>query len=394
MKSSSLYQYKYYDYRYEYDYVFTGAGAAGLSLLVRMLKSGKFRDKTFLLVDKDRKDRNDRTWCYWEKGEGLFDEVVYKSWDKTWFHGPGFSKLYTIRPYRYKMIRGIDFYNHCLEYIKQQANVRILFEPIRQIENKERYARLVLENGEDYFAKAFLFNSILFEVPPKDEHTQTFLQHFKGWFIKTEAPAFDPDANTLMDFRVSQEHGATFVYTMPVDEHRALIEYTLFTEELLDPAAYEEGLHNYVRDFMKLDKYTITEKEFGVIPMTNHQFSPGEGRIVNIGTAGGQTKSSSGYTFQFIQKNSRAILQSLLTNGTPRIDPEHAGRFRFYDHVLLDVLTHKELTGAQIFTRLFKRNPAQRIFRFLDNDSWLPEELLLIGSLPTMPFLRAARRVI
>ena len=118
MQSSSLYQYKYYDYRYEYDYVFTGAGAAGLSLLVRMLKSGKFSDKTFLLVDKDRKDQNDRTWCFWEKGPGLFDEIVYQHWDKVWFHGPGFSKQFKIKLYRYKMVRGIDFYNQCINYIK------------------------------------------------------------------------------------------------------------------------------------------------------------------------------------------------------------------------------------------------------------------------------------
>jgi lycopene beta-cyclase len=394
MQSSSLYQYKYYDYRYEYDYVFTGAGAAGLSMLVRMLKSGKFNDKTFLLVDKDRKDQNDRTWCFWEKGPGLFDEIVYKQWDKTWFHGPGFSKQFTISPYRYKMIRGIDFYNHCINYIKTQENVRILFEPVDRIENRERYARLVLANGEDYFARNFMFNSILFEQPVNDDKTQLLLQHFRGWFIETTEPFFDPGTNTLMDFRVNQEHGSTFVYTMPFDEHRALIEYTLFTEELLTPEAYDKGLNNYIRDFLKLEKYTITEKEFGVIPMTNYRFSPGEGRIINIGTAGGKTKSSSGYTFQFIQKNSSAMLNSLISNGTPRIDKEHSGRFRFYDHVLLDVLKHKELNGADIFTRLFKRNPVQRIFRFLDNESWLPEELLLMGSLPTMPFLRAARRVV
>ncbi|MBZ5858021.1 lycopene cyclase family protein [Flavihumibacter profundi] len=394
MQSTSLYQYKYYDYRYEYDYVFTGAGAAGLSLLMRMLLSGKFRNKTFLLVDKDRKDQNDRTWCFWERGKGLFDEIVYKSWDDVWFHGQGFSKKFRISPYRYKMIRGIDFYNHCINYIKQQENVMILFEPIKRIINKDSYAALELENGEGYYAKEFMFNSILFEEPPKDDKTQTLLQHFKGWFIETEEPFFDPSASTLMDFRVSQERGTTFVYTMPIDERKALIEYTLFSESLLDNEVYEQGLHDYIRDFLKPGNYTITEKEFGVIPMTNHRFPAGEGRVVNIGMAGGQTKSSSGYTFQFIQRHSAEMLESMLVHGTPRTQLTHSGRFRFYDNVLLDVLTHKELSGAQVFTRLFRRNSAQRIFRFLDNDTMMVEELLLIGSLPTLPFLRAARRVL
>lgn len=394
MQSSSLYQYKYYDYRYEYDFVFTGAGAAGLSLLMRMLQSGRFKDKTFLLVDKDRKSENDRTWCFWEKGAGFFEDTVYRKWGKTWFHGVGVSRQFNLAPFQYKMIRGIDFYTHCLDYIKQQSNVRILFEPIKRIENRERVACLTIENGEDYYAREFLFNSIPFQSIPQDKDTLNFLQHFKGWVIETETPSFDTSTCTLMDFRVSQQHGATFVYTMPLDERRALVEYTLFTEDLLEPEAYDQGLRDYVRQFLKLEHYSIAEQEFGIIPMTNYSFPPGEGRIVNIGTTGGQTKASSGYTFQYIQKNSQSILESLLYQGTPRIDPIHAGRFQFYDEVLLDVLKNRELTGAAIFSRLFKRNPAQRIFRFLDNSSWFPQDLLIMGSLPTMPFLRAARRVI
>lgn len=392
--STSLYQYKYYDYRYEYDYVFTGAGAAGLSLIMRMLRSGRYKDKTFLLVDKERKEANDRTWCFWESGKGFFDPVVYKSWDQMWFHGEGFSKKYKIKPYRYKMIRGKDFYTYCLDYIKQQENVRILFEPISRIVNLEKTAMLELHNGEKYFAREWLFNSIPFEQIPTNEQTQTLLQHFKGWFVETAAPCFDPNACTLMDFRVGQEHGATFVYTMPLDERHALVEYTLFSASLLSDAEYEQGLETYLRDFLQLSQYTVTEKEFGIIPMTSHRFDQGEGRIVNIGTAGGQTKASSGYTFQFIQQHSEDILYSMYMHGHPRPESVHNGRFGFYDRVLLDVLVHGELSGAKIFTRLFRRNSPHRIFRFLDNTTYLAEDLLLISSLPTMPFLRAARRVI
>jgi lycopene beta-cyclase len=180
---------------------------------------------------------------------------------------------------------------------------------------------------------------------------------------------------------------------MPLDKRSALVEYTLFNEGLLNEEQYEEGLKTYVRDFLKLDQYTIKEKEFGIIPMTNRKFNPGKGNIVNIGTTGGQTKPSSGYTFQFIQHNSDSIIYSMLNHGHPRpIQETHEGRFLFYDSVLLDVLVHKELGGAEIFTKLFKRNSAKRIFRFLDNQSWIPEELLLISSLPVGPFLRAAKR--
>jgi lycopene beta-cyclase len=42
---------------------------------------------------------------------------------------------------------------------------------------------------------------------------------------------------------------------------------------------------------------------------------------------------------------------------------------------------------------LFARNPVQRVFSFLDNESALADELRLISSLPTLPFLRAAMGV-
>ncbi len=391
--STHLFQYKPYDYKYEYDYVFAGAGAATMSLLLRMLVSDRFKDASFLVVDKDRKEGNDRTWCFWEKENGFFEKLVHKSWDQLWFHGPGFSKKYRIKPYRYKMIRGIDFYSFCIDYLKKQSNVQLLFEPVQRIESLKEGARLVIENNETYYAKKYLFNSIPFEQPATAPGKHELLQHFKGWVIETDSDFFDPSACTLMDFRINQEHGASFVYTMPLDKRSALVEYTLFNEGLLNEEQYEEGLKTYVRDFLKLDKYAIREKEFGIIPMTNRKFNPGKGNIVNIGTTGGQTKPSSGYTFQFIQQNSDAIIYTMLNQGHPRpVQETHEGRFLFYDSVLLDVLVHKELGGAEIFTKLFKRNSAKRIFRFLDNQSWIPEELLLISSLPVGPFLRAAKR--
>lgn len=392
---TDLFQYKPYEYSYEYDYVFTGAGAATMSLVLRMLVSGHFSKASFLVVDRDRKEKNDRTWCFWESERGFFEKLVYKSWDQVWFHGPGFSKKYKIKPYRYKMIRGIDFYTFCLEYLKKQDNVQLLFEPVERVESRGEGARLVLENGEVYHARKYLFNSIPFQEPAETPGKHSLLQHFKGWLIETDADVFDPAACTLMDFRIDQQLGDSFVYTMPLSERTALVEYTFFSDKLLEDAAYEAGLAAYIRDYLKLDQYRILEKEYGVIPMTNRIFPPGEGNVVNIGTAGGQTKPSSGYTFQFIQQNSDSIIYSLLNQGNPRpAFPTHEGRFLFYDSVLLDVLKNKELGSAEIFTRLFKHNSAKRIFRFLDNQTWLPQELLLFGSLPIGPFWRAAKRQI
>jgi lycopene beta-cyclase len=95
----------------QYDYIITGAGCAGLSLAMHLMESKKFGDKKILLIDKTAKNKNDRTWCFWEKGAGLFEPIVHKQWEHLWFYGEAFYKEMAILPYRYKMIRGLDFYN-------------------------------------------------------------------------------------------------------------------------------------------------------------------------------------------------------------------------------------------------------------------------------------------
>lgn len=373
----------------QYDFIICGSGCAGLSLLVYMIESGKFSEKRILMIDKEEKNKNDRTWCFWEKGTGIFESIVYKKWKQTWFHGDNFSACLDLAPYEYKMIRGIDFYSYCFDLIRKQKNMEILYGEITEITHDISGAHLTVK-GITYQAN-FIFNSILFSKPQLTANEYYLLQHFKGWVIETEGKYFDPAKATLMDFRSSQSQGTTFVYVMPFTENRALVEYTIFSSSLLQTEQYDVGLEAYIRQHLKINDYKITDIEFGVIPMTNHRFKTNEGNIINIGTAGGQTKASSGYTFSFIQKNSAAIVQQLITDGNPFITRKKE-RFRFYDSVLLNILHHKSLPGKSIFTDLFKKNKTQSVLRFLDNESSFMGELKIISSLPTLPFLKSAFR--
>lgn len=371
------------------DYIIAGAGCAGLSLAVHMIHSGQFGNKKILIIDKETKERNDRTWCFWETETGLFDSIVYKKWSKAWFHGEKFSGLLELSPYQYKLIRGIDFYMYCFHLIRQHPNFEIRMGDIQEIRS-ERGQSWVMADGEKIVAD-YIFNSILFEKPVLRKEDYYLLQHFKGWTIETEKPVFNPGEATLMDFRVSQQHGTTFVYVMPFSPTRALVEYTLFTENLLAPGQYEEGLRDYITNFLHIESYKIEEEEFGIIPMTNHKFPSANGGIINIGTAGGQTKASSGYTFRFIQKHSARIVRNLIKRGNPFIAlPGGPKRFKFYDSTLLHILKHNKLPGHVIFTRLFRKNKPPQVLGFLDNESSLSDELKIISSLPTLPFLKAA----
>jgi lycopene beta-cyclase len=246
-----------------------------------------------------------------------------------------------------------------------------------------------LKLSEEKYSATYIFNSILFDKPVLKKKEYYLLQHFKGWMIETEKPVFNPGEATLMDFRTDQQHGTTFVYVMPFSETKALVEYTLFSEKILELFQYEEGLKEYITKHLRIDSYKIIETEFGVIPMTNHRFPANEGNIINIGSAGGQTKGSSGYTFRFIQKNS-AEMTERLSQGKHPADKSVKGKYHFYDSVLLNILHNKKLSGKEIFSDLFQKNKPQQVLRFLDNESSLSDELKIISSLPTWPFLKAA----
>lgn len=373
------------NYQSKYNYIIAGAGCAGLSLAMQMIASGKFSDKKILLIDKDPKQSNDRTWCFWQKEESLFEEIIAKQWNRLWFHGEVFSKQLDIAPYSYKMIRGIDFYEYCFNTIKRHSNFDVCFENVDLIFSEESTG--VEIKGEIIYAD-YIFNSILFDKPKLAKGELWLLQHFKGWIIETEEDAFDRNSATLMDFRIDQSFGTAFCYVLPFNSKQALIEYTLFSSNLLEQEQYDEGLRSYINATLGISSFKILEQEFGVIPMTNFRFSSHYNNIINIGTAGGQTKGSSGYSFNFIQKHSKAIVDALAAKGNPFVQASPK-RFNFYDGVLLNVLNDAAVTGKKIFTDLFKKNPVQKVLKFLDNETSVAEELAIISSLPTMPFLKS-----
>ena len=370
-----------------YDFIFAGTGCAALSIVMRMIKSGKFSDKKILLIDKEPKTKNDRTWCFWEWENGFFEEIVYKKWKKLSFFSDEFSDTMDISPYEYKMIRGIDLYNYCFNEINRHKNIEVVYGDLKSIRSHREGTIIILNDKQYSLDHSIVFNSIPHD--PKQGSIK-LLQHFKGWVIQSSKECFDPDKATIMDFRVHQDHGTTFVYVLPFTKTTALVEYTLFTKQLLQPQQYDDELKKYLHDFLQLEDYGIKEEEFGIIPMTNEEL-PFRGQAeFNIGTAGGQTKASSGYTFQFIQKQSQQIADCLINDDSLVTMAGPPKRFRFYDKTLLHILYYNKLQGKKIFTSLFQKNKPQSVLRFLDNESSLTEELKIIAALPTLPFLKAA----
>lgn len=375
----------------QYNYIITGAGCAGLSLLMRMMEDPFFSEKKILVVDREMKNKNDRTWCFWEKGKGLFESIVCNQWQQVHFYSNDFSAKLNLDPYRYKMIQGIDLYNRVIDKAKSHSNIEFRYEEILSINSTLSQAEVELQTGS--VTAEYVFNSILFEKEPAapSRNIYQLLQHFKGWVIETSEPCFDPSTATLMDFRISQKHGTTFFYVMPTSATTALVEYTLFSEALLPKEDYNTALKMYITEFLGINNFSILHEEFGIIPMTNQRFPLQDQRIIQMGVAGGQVKGSSGYAFQFIQKRTAAIVTGL-KKGKTHFDSMgfQQKKGNLYDAVLLHVLHHHKMRGDQIFQSIFSKNKTENVLRFLDNESSILEDLQIMNSVPTSIFLPAA----
>jgi len=373
----------------EYDYIFLGAGCASLSILMRMIYSNKFNQKKILLLEKAPKIKNDRTWCFWEREAGFFEDIVFKKWSNLFFKTGNETIKLDMENYQYKMIRGIDFYNRCFSQIHNQKNIDTVYGQISFKKTEDNLIKIKIDDEEIIPSpNTIIFNSI---VATGEQRKDKFylLQHFKGWIIKTEEDFFNAENATLMDFSVAQTHGTTFVYVLPLSSKKALIEYTIFSEKTLDKDEYDSALKLYLNKLPGLKSYKIEEEEFGVIPMNNEYYPFFNNGMYFIGTAGGQTKPSTGYTFRFIQKQSEKIVEELISRGIPHKGREMQKRFSFYDSTLLHILSKNLLPGKRIFTSLFKKNKASRIFKFLDNETILSEEIKLLNSLPKKVFIKA-----
>ena len=376
-----------------YHYIFTGSGLSALMTVYEMLLSGKFDDKSILLIDENTKKANDRTWCFWDE-DNLFDEIVSKKWNQAIFANEKFNRILELTPYQYKKINGLDFYELVFKKISEHKNIHFLNQKV--VDFTELGNHCVVKTENETFTCNKIFNSIYNpEVVKSQTKFPLIQQHFIGWFIKSKEAVFTPNCATFMDFSVEQKGNTRFMYVLPTSENEALLEYTLFSKNLLSKEEYESEIQKYIEN-LGITEYEITEKEQGNIPMTCYPFwKHNTKNIVNIGSAGGWTKASTGYTFKNASKKSKALVQFLEKSISTSLDMTDFRRFHkkdkfwFYDLLLLDILSSKNELGSKIFSSMFKEGDSGIIFKFLDEETSFSEDLQVIWRCPKMVFVQA-----
>jgi lycopene beta-cyclase len=367
------------------SYIILGAGASGLLLAYRMSLDSYFDDKSILIIDQVKDKGNDKTWCYWEEGEGEWDELLTKKWPKVFFGSKHFTDTIDISPYSYKMIRSEKFYNKLWRSIDLKPNITFVEDSVKKYAELDNRVKVVT-NKSIYFGLKLL-NSIPNKIAyEKQQKYPVLQQHFMGWFVKTKIDCFEDSTATFMDFNIPQHGNTRFMYVLPIDKNMALFEYTLFSKDLLEHSEYEDAIKDYLKE-KKVTDYEILEKENGAIPMTSFKFEElNSNSILNIGTAGGWTKASTGYTFYNTSKKTKDLVSFLKKEDDLSMFTKRT-KYWFYDLLLLDVLSKNNEKGSSLFGSIFKKVNVKTILKFLGEESSLREDLKIITSVSPKPFI-------
>ncbi|MFC7773824.1 lycopene cyclase family protein [Flavobacterium sp. GCM10027622] len=370
-----------------YDYIFSGMGLSSLMILHKMIRAGVCDGKKILVIEPETQKRNDRTWCFWEKGSGSWDFLLKKAWEEAYFMTEDVNVNCLERGFVYKMLESQSFYDFVSEEVYQNKAIQIVREKTFSFKEYESY--VVVQTDKSEFEGLCFFNSVLDRKVMQPNRYPLLQQHFVGWFVQTDVPVFDDSKAFFMDFSVKQKGNTRFMYLLPVSVNEALVEYTLFSPNVLSDEEYETEIVSYLKS-QGIERFTITAKEKGNIPMTSYPFWQNNSKkILHIGTAGGWTKASTGYTFRNSDVLSDRVVAQLKQGTIDFRFFKSPNRFTFYDRLFVSVLYDENALGKNLFTRMFTKVRPDKILRFLDEESSVLEDLEVIWACPKWPFIKA-----
>ena len=349
----------------EFDYVILGGGCAGLSLAYHLDINNKIENKTLAIVEMREEYKRDKTWSFWKITDHNFDDCIIKSWNNFTINIK--SETYEVlnKEYPYQTIDSGLFYQKILKQLKQNKNIEFF----------KNTNELKLKNS-------IIFNSF----PTKGNYVNELWQHFKGLEIETTKNIFDDEIFNLMDFDCDQKKNVHFFYTLPFAKNKALIETTWLSKmnekSLKD---YDIQLETYIKDTLKIKDYKINYEEEGAIPLFYPRNKVDKNKI-NIGSSGGMTRLSTGYTFLNIQEHSKYLVNNI--DQIQNVKPYHIGKkYEFLDKIFLNVLKSHPDKMPKIFLNMFKA-PPKKVIKFLSNKSNIFDDISIIFKMPKWIFVK------
>lgn len=368
----------------QFQYVIIGAGSAGLQLAKGLLDMKKPKAKSILLIDQSDV-MIDKTWCFWCHPDHHYKSLVKKDWKNIAFKAQGNRIEESVSPMTYQYIQSKEFYNFHREIFSTDKRIEHFIGTVKKITFTDIEA--VVHFDQQTISAEFVFctNPALLTT----ENLQpTIWQHFIGWTIECPEACFHTETFTMMDFDVEDNAELQFMYVLPLTNTKALIECTVFSENIHERETYEKNIRRYIeKNFTQ--NYQIIDVEVGKIPMQlpiNYKHL--NKRIIPIGTAAGCVKASTGYSFIRNMENTVKIITSIEKH-LNHFKIRRNFKFEFYDSLLLYIIETNPKACLKVFNALFKNNEVKVILKFLDEKTTILEDIKIFWGLPKLLFLNA-----
>ena len=274
----------------EFDYIIIGGGCAGLSLAYELEINNKLKEKSLAIIEHRDQYKRDKTWSFWKVFNHNFEDCVIKSWNNFTINTSEGSQELNSNKFPYQSIDSGKFYKKINTRLSNNSNISF-FKNLSEINS----------------FNSIIFNSIFEGEPDKSQ----LWQHFQGVEIETPKDIFDDEIFNLMDFNCDQKSDVHFFYTLPFSKNRALVETTWLSDlEDKNLMEYDLQLENYIKNNLGIKNFKINFIEKGAIPLFYPSVKKNK-KIINIGSAGGMTRLSTGYTFLNIQEHSKFLRENL-----------------------------------------------------------------------------------
>ncbi|MEQ6884677.1 lycopene cyclase family protein [Salicola sp. Rm-C-2C1-2] len=375
------------------DVVIIGAGLTGLSLACWLAQladhNGQAMPRVHLLEPRTTY-HNDRTWCFWDREDHPFRELITHRWPQ-WQVSAGGRRVVQSNPQTpYALLPADALYGYALERI--DACPGLSLQQGVTVEGIEEQ-----DGGVQVHTSAGTLNAraMVDTRPPEnlpETSTTGFWQVFTGIEIHCPDHGYETTTARLMDFQACDDHPC-FVYLLPKDAHHLLVEWTAFQSHR-DNQGYRAQLEHWLAS-EGIKDYRVIRSESSMLPMIPISDERRSGRVIKAGVGAGWMRAATGYHFASCQRGSMLLAQQILaasaSNQWHLTPPNVRSRWlEWMDRVFLRALQRHPDQAPQWFLSLFSRTTAPQMGRFMNDQPNLRDALAIASALPPGPFLKAA----
>jgi lycopene beta-cyclase len=357
------------------DIAIIGGGSAGMSLAANLADLAPHTEVR--VFEPKTEEERDCHWSFW--GTGQHVEALKSACKGTW-------KRWQLIDHERKVVHESVAQNYITlsasEYLKLcktklSPKIQLVRNPVKKIDYKNNVA--FLSAGDISYTASHVFDS-----RPPEKKSGGLIQHFLGREIRTKEPITESDTVTLMDFRVDQSRGLHFIYALPFSDTHLLVESTMISNSKEPQQWYLETIDHWLNE-RGISVESDIGCESGIIPMDNCQ--PQDSRTSAIGAASGAIRQSSGYSFNYIQQQTKQ-LAGRISRGCYEVPAPISGRLVFMDRLFNRVLIKHPELSVNLFMQMAGALDGEQFARFMTGTASFSEWGKVILSMPKTPFLR------